>query len=86
MVIGLIFITYGYFLKLVIADRAAIVVNGVFNSIESYSSLVLFFAAFLFTIQIYCDFYSYSIIAKGSAKILGVDLMDNFKEPFFQNL
>lgn len=83
MVIGLIFITYGYFLKLVIADRAAIVVNGVFNSIESYSSLVLFFAAFLFTIQIYCDFYSYSIIAKGSAKILGVDLMDNFKEPFF---
>ena len=83
LVRGLSLITWGYFLKLVIADRAAILVNSAFNSIENYSSSMLILAAILFTVQIYCDFYSYSIIAKGSAKILDIDLMDNFKEPFF---
>ena len=83
LVRGLSLITWGYFLKLVIADRAAILVNSAFNSIENYSSSMLILVAILFTVQIYCDFYSYSIIAKGSAKILDIDLMDNFKEPFF---
>lgn len=82
LVRGLSLITWGYFLKLVIADRAAILVNNTFDSIENYSSSMLILAAILFTVQIYCDFYSYSIIAKGSAKILDIDLMDNFKEPF----
>lgn len=81
LVIGLQLFTYGMFLKLVLADRAAIFVNDAFANYKTYSRGFLIIGAFLFTLQIYCDFYSYSIMAKGSAKILGIDLMDNFKEP-----
>lgn len=79
---GLLYILWGFFLKLVIADRAAIFVNQVYDSYQGYSYIFLCYAALLFAVQIYCDFYSYSIIAKGSAKILGYDLMDNFKAPY----
>lgn len=80
---GLIYIFFGYFLKLMIADRAAMLVNGAFAHYNRYSSPVLLAASVAFTLQIYCDFYSYSVIAKGSARIMGYELMDNFKEPFF---
>jgi len=79
---GLVLFFYGMFLKLIIADRAAILVNEVFDNYSNFSKEMLIISAILFTFQIYCDFYSYSIMAKGSAKILGIDLMDNFKEPF----
>lgn len=78
---GLQLFFYGMFLKLVLADRASIFVNDAFANYKTYSRGFLIIGAFLFTLQIYCDFYSYSIMAKGSAKILGIDLMDNFKEP-----
>lgn len=79
---GLLYILWGFFLKLVIADRAAIFVNQVFDSYQGYSYIFLCYGALLFAVQIYCDFYSYSIIAKGSAKVLGYDLMDNFRAPY----
>ena len=81
LIIGLVLFVYGMFLKLVIADRAAIFVNDAFSSYKMHSREFLLIGGLLFTLQIYCDFYSYSIMAKGSAKILGIDLMDNFKEP-----
>ncbi|MBS4881733.1 MAG: MBOAT family protein [Peptoniphilus harei] len=81
LVKGLTFFFYGMFLKLIIADRAAILVNEVFGNYKNFSREILIISGILFTLQIYCDFYSYSIMAKGSAKILGIDLMDNFKEP-----
>lgn len=81
LVKGLAFFFYGMFLKLIIADRAAILVNEVFGNYKHFSREILIISGILFTLQIYCDFYSYSIMAKGSAKILGIDLMDNFKEP-----
>lgn len=81
LVRGLILFFYGMFLKLIIADRAAILVNEVFGNYKNFSREILIISGILFTLQIYCDFYSYSIMAKGSAKILGIDLMDNFKEP-----
>lgn len=81
LVRGLILFFYGMFLKLIIADRAAILVNEVFGNYKYFSREILIISGILFTLQIYCDFYSYSIMAKGSAKILGIDLMDNFKEP-----
>lgn len=81
LVRGLVLFVYGMFLKLLIADRAAIFVNDAFSSYKMHSREFLIIGGLLFTIQIYCDFYSYSIMAKGSAKILGIDLMDNFKEP-----
>lgn len=81
LVRGLILFFYGMFLKLIIADRAAILVNEVFGNYKNFSREILIISGILFTLQIYCDFYSYSIMAKGSAKILGINLMDNFKEP-----
>ncbi|MHC5099610.1 MBOAT family O-acyltransferase, partial [Peptoniphilus genitalis] len=81
LVRGLQLFFYGMFLKLILADRAAIFVNDAFSNYQTYSKEFLLIGGFLFTLQIYCDFYSYSIMAKGSAKILGIDLMDNFKEP-----
>ena len=69
--------------KIVIADRAAVAVNTIYNSASSYKGLYLFIATLLFTFQIYCDFSGYSDIAKGSARVLGFDLMDNFLNPYF---
>lgn len=83
LVAGFIDLTWGFFLKLVIADRVAIFVNEVFPHYGQFSPGSLLLAACFFTVQIYCDFYSYSLMAKGSAKVLGIDLMDNFKEPLF---
>lgn len=67
---------------MVIADTIAIFVNTVFNSYVSYGSVELILAAMSFSVQIYCDFYSYSIIAVGVAMIMGINLMDNFKTPY----
>ncbi|MBP3470262.1 MAG: MBOAT family protein [Lachnospiraceae bacterium] len=80
---GLYLLVYGYFLKLVIADRAAIFVDTVFSDITAYTGAYLIVAVILFSIQIYCDFYGYSVIAKGCARLLGIELMENFDAPYF---
>ena len=80
---GLLIMLWGFFQKLVIADRVAILVNTVFNDYKSYSGFTLLFASILFAVQIYCDFSSYSDIAIGSARVMGFDLMQNFKSPYF---
>lgn len=79
---GFSMIIWGLFLKLVIADRISILVDKVYFDYTQISGAVILFATALFSIQLYCDFYSYSIIAKGSAKIMGFNIMDNFKQPF----
>lgn len=76
---------YGYFLKMVVADRIAGYVNVVFGDYRSYNSTVLIIASSFFAIQIYCDFNSYSLIAIGSAKVLGFELMENFDAPYFSH-
>ena len=73
----------GFFKKVVIADRLAIVVDGVYNNLDDYSGLALIVATIFFTFQIYCDFSGYSDIAIGSARVMGFELMDNFKRPYF---
>jgi alginate O-acetyltransferase complex protein AlgI len=81
-VAGLQLILWGFFKKVVIADRMAIYVNAVYNNVESHSGLPLLLATFFFAFQIYCDFSGYSDIAIGTAKIMGFDLMDNFRQPY----
>ena len=73
---------WGYFLKMVIADRIAILVNTVFDSWYFYGTVELVLAAAAFSIQIYCDFNSYSTIAVGAAKVMGFTLMENFDTPY----
>lgn len=80
---GLLTMLWGYFMKLVIADRAAILVDEVFGAYYMLDGVALCFGAVLFLIQLYCDFASYSAIAIGAAGILGIDLMQNFAAPFF---
>ncbi len=80
---GLLLMLFGYFQKMVIADRAAILVDTVFNSYYEYNSMALILAAVFFSIQIYCDFGSYSLIAIGTAKVMGINLMENFNTPYF---
>ena len=81
---GFLYMLWGYFLKIVIADRAAIFVDTVYNNLDNYQGGYIFVASILFSIQIYCDFYGYSMIAKGAAKILGISLMENFEYPYLR--
>lgn len=80
---GTLLMLWGLFLKLVIADRAAIIVNTVYGDSFKYQGFYIIVATVLFSVQIYCDFYGYSIIAKGAALIMGIELMDNFYAPYF---
>jgi D-alanyl-lipoteichoic acid acyltransferase DltB (MBOAT superfamily) len=80
---GLRRILWGFFKKVVIADRLAIYVNTVYNDAQSYSGLPLIVATVFFAFQIYCDFSAYTDIAIGTARIMGFDLMENFRQPYF---
>ena len=80
---GLILMLYGYFMKLVIADRIAIFVDTVYADYTTYRGWYLIVATVLFGIQIYCDFNGYTLIARGTAKIMGFELMENFDAPYF---
>ena len=80
---GLKLMAWGYFKKLVIADVFAGVVNKVYDKSESYVGLVFIVVTVMFAIEIYCDFSGYSDIAIGCAKLFGIDLMTNFKSPYF---
>lgn len=80
---GVYLMIWGYFLKLVLADRIAIVVNQVYGDIGQFGGMYVIVATILFAFQIYCDFAGYSTIAMGAAKIMGFDLMDNFNAPYF---
>lgn len=79
---GAVLMAWGFFMKMVVADRAAILVDKVFDDYQMCGSTELILAAVLFAVQIYCDFGSYSMIAMGSAKIMGFTLMENFNAPY----
>ncbi|MFL3657250.1 MAG: MBOAT family O-acyltransferase [Opitutales bacterium] len=76
-------ILWGLFKKIVIADGCAESVNLIFNNYEQYSGSTLLLGAILFSFQIYCDFSGYSDIAIGTARLFGIDLMQNFASPYF---
>lgn len=80
---GTLLMLWGYFLKVVLADRIAIFVDHVYAAPAEASGMALLVATLLFAVQIYCDFYGYSVIAIGSARILGIRLMENFDTPYF---
>lgn len=80
---GIKVMIWGYFKKIVIADRLSVLVSTVYSSPREYEGLALLFATLCFTIQIYCDFSGYSDIARGCAKAMGIDLINNFDRPYF---
>lgn len=80
---GLRYMLWGFFMKLVVADRVSAYVDAVYNNVPQHSGLSLLLATFLFAVQIYCDFAGYSYIAIGAAKVMGFNLMENFRRPYF---
>jgi alginate O-acetyltransferase complex protein AlgI len=80
---GLELAMWGFFKKVVVADRVAALVNVVYHAPRTFSGPILTLATIFFAIQIYCDFSGYSDIAIGCAKIMGFDLMTNFRQPYF---
>lgn len=80
---GLLLMLWGFFQKMVIADRISIFVDAVYSEYWMYGSVELVIATVFFAIQIYCDFGSYSLIATGAAKAMGFELMENFNTPYF---
>lgn len=84
---GLLLIGWGFFKKLMIADRLAVFVNTVFSAPRNYSGtvngLIFFVAAVFFAIQLYTDFSGYTDIVRGTARLFGVNLPLNFAAPYF---
>lgn len=79
---GIQLMLWGFFKKLVIADKLGLTVDWIYNSPQEHVGIPLLVATYFFTFQIYCDFSGYSDIAIGCARILGIDLMDNFNRPY----
>jgi D-alanyl-lipoteichoic acid acyltransferase DltB (MBOAT superfamily) len=80
---GVVLIIFGLFRKVMIGDTAGRYVDHIFEKPDIYFSDELLFALILFSIQIYADFSGYSSIARGVAKLLGIELMENFNQPYF---
>lgn len=74
---------WGYFLKLCVADRCGLYVDPVFNNLDNHEGMSTLIAAVLFSFQIYGDFAGYTFIAIGCSRILGYNLNENFRRPYF---
>ena len=80
---GLKFLLWGMFIKLVVADRLGLFVDTVYANYVHYNGATCFVASLFYTLQIYCDFAGYSLMAIGIARTLGFHLPDNFRRPYF---
>lgn len=83
VMLGIRLMLWGYFLKLVLADRCALYVDPVFNNVSYHNGGSFLLASLFFPFQIYGDFAGYSLTAIGAAKIMGFNLMENFRRPYF---
>lgn len=76
------YMLWGYFMKLVVADRLGWMVMPLFAEPEAFDSFWLLLGVMMYAIQIYCDFAGYSYIATGCAKLFGIELQENFRAPY----
>lgn len=80
---GMMLILWGFFKKLIIADRAVIAITAVTDYYDSYGGSTLLFTILLYSVQLYADFSGGIDISRGVAQIFGIDMIDNFKRPYF---
>lgn len=80
---GMKLMAWGFFKKTVIADNLARIVDHVYDNVSAYPGFSLVLATLFFTIQIYCDFSGYSDIARGTASLMDIKLMENFRSPYY---
>ncbi len=79
---GLLLMLWGFFMKVVISDRVAVLVDNVYTNWTGMTGSAIVLATLLFAVQIYCDFNGYSCIAIGAAQVMGFSLMENFRQPY----
>jgi len=79
---GLYLIIWGFFLKFMIADKAGIVVDVIFNNYSAYQGLYVIVAGVLYSIQLYTDFLACVCFARGIAELFGIELVNNFNHPY----
>lgn len=79
---GLMQMAFGFFKKMVIADRLSVFVDYAYDPASDHNGLTLLTATAFYSFQIYCDFSGYSDIAIGAARVMGFTLMDNFRSPY----
>lgn len=79
---GMLLLGWGLFKKVVVADRLALYVNPVYNDVHAYTGLPLAIATYAYALQIYFDFSGYTDMARGTARMFGVNLTDNFNSPY----
>ncbi len=82
---GIQLIIWGFFLKFMIADKAGVVVNTIFDDYNSYKGLYIWIAGILYSLQLYTDFLGCVTLSQGIAQLFGINLMDNFKHPYFSD-
>ncbi|MBR5648327.1 MBOAT family O-acyltransferase [Pseudobutyrivibrio sp.] len=80
---GIQLIIWGFFLKFMIADKAGIVVDTVFDGFEGYRGLFVLIAGVLYSLQLYTDFLACVTLSQGMAMLFGIELIDNFNHPYF---
>lgn len=74
---------WGYFKKIVIADRAGVIVNQVFGNYESYTGITVIVAVLCYSLQLYGDFSGGMDVVMGAAEMFGISMDDNFRQPYF---
>lgn len=79
---GICRMLWGYFQKVVIADRIAVIVNAIYGNEDQYTGAYVLLATVLYAFQIYCDFAGYSNLAIGAAGVMGFELRENFNVPY----
>lgn len=79
---GMRLILFGLFIKMVVADNLGLTVERIYDEPSTYNSWSVMLGAVFYSFQIYCDFFGYSTIALGSAKLMGFDISDNFRSPY----
>jgi alginate O-acetyltransferase complex protein AlgI len=80
---GLLLFAVGLFKKIVIADRLALYVNPIYGDVHAYTGISLIIATYAFALQLYFDSSAYADMARGTARIFGIKLTDNFNAPYF---
>jgi len=80
--LGITYMVWGYFLKMVVADRLALIVNEIHSASELFDAVWLILGAVMYSFQVYTDFAGYTFIAIGSAYLFGIELVQNFASPY----
>lgn len=80
---GFMLIIWGFFLKLCIADKAAVIVNTIFDNYMAYQGLYVLVAGVLYSFQLYTDFLACTSFTQGISGLFGIDIVDNFNHPYF---